>query len=41
MAVLAPLDSCVSPVLTVEEVTTDAHWVARDAFGWYEHPDHG
>jgi alpha-methylacyl-CoA racemase len=41
MAVLAPLDACVTPVLTIEEVTTDPHWETLQAFATYEHPEHG
>jgi crotonobetainyl-CoA:carnitine CoA-transferase CaiB-like acyl-CoA transferase len=37
---LGPLDTCVSAVLTIEEVATDAHWHARDAFCDFEGPDH-
>jgi alpha-methylacyl-CoA racemase len=38
---LARLDTCVSPVLTIDEVTVDAHWQARHSFCDFEHPDHG
>lgn len=38
---LAPLDTCVSPMLTLDEVTTDPHWLARGSFCAFEHPEHG
>lgn len=41
MEALAPLDTCVTPVLSVEDVTNDRHWVARAAVCCFEHPDHG
>jgi alpha-methylacyl-CoA racemase len=39
--ILAALDTCVSAVLTVEEVAEEAHWRERSAFCNFEHPDHG
>ena len=41
VALLAPADTCVAPVLTVAEVTRDAHLRARGAFTTFTHPDHG
>lgn len=38
---LEGLDVCVSPVLSIAELTTDAHWLARGMFSSFEHPDHG
>jgi alpha-methylacyl-CoA racemase len=41
VAALAPLDTCVSAVLTVEEVAEESHWRERSAFCDFEHPDRG
>jgi crotonobetainyl-CoA:carnitine CoA-transferase CaiB-like acyl-CoA transferase len=41
VARLAPLDTCVSPVLTVEEVVAADHWTERGAFCDFDHPDRG
>jgi alpha-methylacyl-CoA racemase len=38
---LADLDTCVTPVLTIEEMTNDPHWVARETFCCFEHPEYG
>jgi alpha-methylacyl-CoA racemase len=38
---LAAHDTCVSPVLTVEEATADEQYAARGAFVTAAHPDHG
>jgi alpha-methylacyl-CoA racemase len=38
---LADRDTCVAPVLTVAEVTRDAHLRARGAFASATHPEHG
>ncbi|MEZ4355159.1 MAG: CaiB/BaiF CoA-transferase family protein [Myxococcota bacterium] len=34
-------DTCVAPVLTIPEVTKDAHWRARGVFMEAEHAEHG
>lgn len=41
VAELAPLDTCVAPVLSIAEVASDPHFVARGAFREAEHPQHG
>jgi alpha-methylacyl-CoA racemase len=41
VANLAPHDTCVAPVLTIPEVTEDAHWRARGAFMQAEHAERG
>lgn len=41
MDIFAPMDSCVAPVNSLAEVTTDPHFVARGAFIEVEHPEHG
>ena len=41
VAVLAPADTCVAPVLTVPEVVDDPQFVARRAFATARHPEHG
>jgi alpha-methylacyl-CoA racemase len=41
VAELAPADTCVAPVLSIAEVTRDAHLTARGAFVDASHPDHG
>lgn len=38
---LGDKDVCVSPVLSVAEVTADAHWVARGMFASYRRPGAG
>ncbi len=38
---LAPADTCVAPVNSVEELAEDAHLAARGAFGEAEHAEHG
>ncbi len=38
---LAPANTCVTPVLSVPEVTTDPHFEARRAFVNAQHPEHG
>ncbi len=38
---LASNDTCVAPVLTIPEVTEDAHWRARGVFSEAEHPARG
>jgi alpha-methylacyl-CoA racemase len=38
---LAPADTCVSPVLTIPEVVEHRQFVARGAFVEAEHPNHG
>jgi alpha-methylacyl-CoA racemase len=38
---LASNDTCVAPVLTIPEVTEDAHWRAREVFSEAEHPERG
>jgi alpha-methylacyl-CoA racemase len=40
-AMLAPADTCVAPVLRVDEVVDDAQYAARGAFVEAEHPTHG
>lgn len=39
--VLAGVDCCVSPVLSIDELASDPHWQARGAFREYEHPIQG
>jgi alpha-methylacyl-CoA racemase len=41
IARLGDLDACVTPVLSIAEVTADAHWQARDMFCAFDHPDRG
>jgi alpha-methylacyl-CoA racemase len=41
VAELAPIDTCVAPVLSIAEVTQDAHLNARGAFVDAEHLEHG
>lgn len=41
VAELAPNDACVAPVLTIPELTEDAHLRARDIFMQAEHPQSG
>ena len=41
VALLAPADTCVAPVLTVPELIDDEQFVARRAFAVAEHPEHG
>jgi alpha-methylacyl-CoA racemase len=41
VAELAPNDTCVAPVLTIPEVSRDAHWRARGVFMKAEHPERG
>jgi len=41
VAALAPADTCVAPVLDVEEVVTDPQYAARHAFVTATHPRHG
>lgn len=41
VAKLAAADTCVAPVLRVEELVRDAHFAARGAFVEAEHPAHG
>jgi alpha-methylacyl-CoA racemase len=41
VAELAPADTCVAPVRSVSELTRDAHFQARGAFGEAVHPEHG
>ena len=38
---LGAADACVTPVLTIAEVTEDPHLAARGVFAEAEHPDHG
>jgi alpha-methylacyl-CoA racemase len=38
---LAPANTCVTPVLSVPEVTADPHFLARGAFANAHHPEHG
>jgi alpha-methylacyl-CoA racemase len=41
VAMLAPADTCVAPVLAVPELVNDPQFVARRAFDTARHPDHG
>ncbi len=41
VAELAPADTCVAPVQSVEELTRDAQFVQRGAFAEATHPEHG
>lgn len=41
VACLAPFDTCVAPVLTVAEVTSDPHLQARRSFCEVQHAQHG
>jgi alpha-methylacyl-CoA racemase len=41
VALLAPADTCVAPVLTIEEVVVDEQFTARGAFVEAEHPSAG
>lgn len=41
VGVLAGENTCVSPVLSIAEVTSDVHLTARDAFCTVVHADHG
>jgi alpha-methylacyl-CoA racemase len=41
VALLAPADTCVAPVLTIEEVVRDEQFTARGAFVEAEHPTAG
>jgi len=41
VALLAPLDTCVAPVLEVDEVVEDPQYLARGAFVTAKHPVHG
>jgi alpha-methylacyl-CoA racemase len=41
VAQLAPADTCVAPVLTVDEVVDDPQYAARHAFVAATHPSHG
>ncbi len=41
VAALAPADTCVAPVLEVDEVVQDAQYLARGAFVTAKHPAHG
>ena len=41
VALLAPADTCVGPVLSVEELVDDAQFVARGDFPEAAHPSHG
>ena len=41
VAMLAPADTCVGPVLDVDEVVEDAQYLARGAFVTAKHPEHG
>jgi len=41
VAALAPADTCVGPVLDIEEVVTDPQYAARRAFVTATHPGHG
>jgi alpha-methylacyl-CoA racemase len=41
VAQLAPADTCVAPVLTVDEVVTDEHFAARRSFATACHPQQG
>jgi alpha-methylacyl-CoA racemase len=41
VASLAPADTCVGPVLEVDEVATDPQYIARGAFVTAKHPVHG
>ena len=40
-ALLADADTCVTPVLSIAEVTRDPHHTARGVFSTVEHPAHG
>lgn len=37
----AGMDACVTPVLSISEVTEDPHWRARGMFIDFTHPEHG
>ena len=41
VAALAPVDTCVAPVLSVPELVEDPQFAARHAFASARHPDHG
>jgi alpha-methylacyl-CoA racemase len=41
VAELAPLDTCVAPVLAIDEVPSHPQLVARGLLAEAEHPDHG
>jgi alpha-methylacyl-CoA racemase len=41
VAILAPADTCVAPVLSVAEVVDDEQYLARGAFVDVTHPEHG
>jgi alpha-methylacyl-CoA racemase len=41
VSVLAPADTCVAPVLGVDEVASDAQYVARGDFAVAKHAEHG
>jgi alpha-methylacyl-CoA racemase len=41
VAKLAPADTCVAPVLGVEELVRDEHFAARGAFALASHPARG
>jgi len=41
VAELAPADTCVGPVLEVDEVANDPQYLARGAFVTAKHPEHG
>jgi alpha-methylacyl-CoA racemase len=41
MGLLGHLDVCVSPVLSIAEVTEDVHWKARGVVGEFDHPERG
>jgi alpha-methylacyl-CoA racemase len=41
VVMLAGADTCVTPVLAVEEVVRDPHLIGRGAFGEVEHAEHG
>lgn len=41
VSALAPADTCVAPVLEVDEVVEDPQYLARGAFVTAKHPEHG
>jgi alpha-methylacyl-CoA racemase len=41
VALLAPADTCVAPVLSIPEVVQDEQYLARGAFVGATHPEHG
>ena len=41
LEIFATIDACVEPVLTLDELAEDAHFVERGAFQTHEHPTEG